>query len=242
MRKVHIGTSGFLYRHWRGNFYPEKLPQKRWLRHYSERFSTVELNVTFYRLPEKKTFTRWYEESPPGFTFSIKGSRFITHVKRLLSPREPLDRFMDGASGLKDKLGVILWQFPPNFGKHTERLGDFLKALRPHDARNAFEFREESWLDEEVITLIRQEGQCLCTADWPPFIDSLPLTSDFVYIRRHGRGGRYGSCYSKGQLRSDGERIMRYPNNVRDVFIYFNNDARGYAPRNALELKDILGH
>lgn len=237
---AYIGCSGFSYPHWKGVFYPGGLPRKKWLDYYCKKFSTIELNVTFYRLLKKETFRKWYEATPEGFTFSLKGSRFITHVKRLREPKEPLKLFMERAVVLKEKLGVILWQFPPGFGKDTDRLGGFLEALRPYGMRNTFEFRDESWIDEETVSLLRKEGCALCMADWPLFLDDLPLTAGFAYIRRHGRGGGYDSCYSAEELKKDARRIRKYLKQGKDVFVYFNNDAFGYAPRNSLELKGIL--
>jgi uncharacterized protein YecE (DUF72 family) len=240
MPGVYIGCSGFLYNHWRGVFYPEKLAKRSWLEYYAEVFATVELNVTFYRLPKEKTFVKWYEETPEGFSISLKGSRFITHVKRLKDPEEPVRRFMELALLLKEKLGVVLWQLPPNFKKDTERLAVFLKAIRPYGLRNAFEFRNETWVDMNTFSLIRDEGHALCMADWPPFADDLPVTGDFVYMRRHGRGGSYDTCYSRNELGKDAGRIRGYMRKKKEVFIYFNNDYSGYAPRNARELMELL--
>lgn len=241
MPRANIGCSGFLYPHWRDSFYPRGLPQRRWLEYYSGRLSTVELNVTFYRLPEKEAFRKWHGETPAGFTFSLKGSRFITHVKRLKSPAGPVGLFMERALALEEKLAVILWQFPANFKKDASRLEEFLGALRPYGMRHAFEFRNETWIDKEIASLLKGEGQGLCMADWPPFVDDLPVTAGFVYLRRHGRGGGYDTCYSTEELRGDAARIRKYLRGRRDVFVYFNNDAFGYAPRNALELKEMLG-
>lgn len=240
MGGLYIGTSGFMYRHWRGNFYPDGLAQNRWFIHYSSVFNTVELNVTFYRLPEKRTFEKWHSETPEGFVFSVKGSRYITHVKRLLSTAEPLGLFMDRASALKEKLGVVLWQLPPNFGKDAGRLRGFLKNLRRYKTRNVFEFREESWFEKDIVSLLKEEGHAICSADWPPFADRPPVTSDMAYIRRHGHGGSYDGCYSMKDLKSDARLIRRHLRDGLDVYVYFNNDVRGYAPRNALELKGLL--
>jgi uncharacterized protein YecE (DUF72 family) len=240
MPEAHIGTSGFSYDHWRGAFYPEGLAKSKWFSYYCERFSTVELNVTFYRLPKEDAFKRWHSETPDGFKFALKGSRFITHIKRLKDPTEPLKMFMERARVLREKLAVILWQLPPNFKKDTERLKGFLKALKKYRRRNAFEFRHESWLDDGVIALLMEENACMCMADWPPFIDELPVTADFVYIRRHGKGGNYDTLYSTDELKKDARRIREHLKAKRDVFIYFNNDAMGYAARNALELKERL--
>ncbi|HXX56806.1 MAG TPA: DUF72 domain-containing protein, partial [Thermodesulfovibrionales bacterium] len=240
MPTLNIGCSGFSYDDWKGIFYPEHLQKKRWLEYYAEKFSTVELNVTFYRLPEKETFTRWYSETPPGFLFSVKGSRFITHVKKLKACEEPLNVFFSRVSALRDKLGVILWQLPPGLRVDPPRLADFLELLKPHDVRSAFEFREETWITKKVISLIEKGKASLCMADWPPFLDELPVPANFVYMRRHGVGGNYASSYTREQLKGDAARIRKYLKQGKDVFIYFNNDASGYAPANAGELLTLL--
>ena len=240
MPELKIGCSGFNYGGWKGNFYPPDLPQKKWLDFYCKIFNTVELNVTFYRLPLASTFSKWHNETPSDFVFSIKGSRFITHIKRLLDPQEPLEIFFERALNLKEKLRVVLWQFSPSFKINIERLKFFLKLLKKYPVKNTLEFRHESWITEEVIDLCRKHNISLCTADWPEFIDELPVTSDFVYIRRHGKGGSYATCYSKAELKKDAKRIRNYLKNDKDVFIYFNNDAFGYAPKNAKELMEML--
>ncbi len=241
MAKVRIGCSGFMYDHWRGVFYPEGISKKQWLQYYTGVFDTVELNVTFYRLPKRESFTGWYEKSPQGFSFSIKGSRYITHIKRLKEPEEALERFLDVAANLRDKLSVVLWQFPPGFGLDYDRLRDFLFMLRKYRVRHTFEFRHPGWIVPEVTGLLREEGHAFCMADWPGFINELPATADFVYMRRHGHGGRYDSCYSLEELRKDAARIKGYLKQGLDVYMYFNNDAFGYAPKNAVELKELLG-
>ncbi len=241
MPETYIGTSGFSYSHWRGPFYPEGLSQSKWFGYYCERFSTVELNVTFYRLPEAKTFRKWLGETPEGFRFALKGSRFITHLKKLKDPSEPLRAFFQRASELREKLGVVLWQLPPSFGRDEQRLEAFLRALGHYGGRNAFEFRNDTWLDKTVIDMLREHGAGMCMADWPPFIDELPLTADFVYIRRHGRQGSYATRYSPRELRSDAGRVRKYRRRRKDVYMYFNNDYRGYAALNALEMKEMLG-
>ncbi|MEW6002472.1 MAG: DUF72 domain-containing protein [Nitrospirota bacterium] len=241
MANLEIGCSGFLYDHWRGNFYPEDLPRSRWLQYYSEEFSTVELNVTFYRLPERETFAKWYSSTPENFVFSLKGSRFITHVKKLKDCEEPVEAFFSRASLLREKLGVILWQFSPTFKLDLERLKDFLEVLRPYNTKNTFEFRNSTWINKKVVGLFKKENAMLCMADWPDFLDDLPLTADFVYIRRHGEGGSYATSYSGESLKKDARRIKTYLKQKKDVFIYFNNDAYGYAPKNARELKNLIG-
>lgn len=240
MPGVHIGCSGFMYDHWRGPFYPQELPKRRWFQFYAGVFGTVELNVTFYNLPPKETFTRWYEETPPGFVFSVKGSRFITHVKKLRGVAEPVEAFCSRALALREKLGVVLWQFPPGFRMSVDRLSEFLSLIRPYGLRHTFEFREKTWISKAVISSLREEGACLCMADWPEFLSDLPVTADFVYFRRHGAGGNCATSYSPAELRSDAARVRSHRRQGRDVFMYFNNDAQGYAPRNAQELLALI--
>lgn len=240
MADVFIGCSGFNYRHWRGAFYPEKLPQKRWFDYYWNVFSTVELNVTFYRLPLPATFAKWRQETPDSFTFAIKGSRFITHVKRLTDTEQSVQHFFDAALNLQEKLKVVLWQFPPGFQVTIERLHDFLRQLQQYPVRQTFEFRHGSWLTPETVDLCREYGVSICMADWPEFLIETPQTTDFVYIRRHGHDRSYTGNYSTDELAADAARIKTYRENGIDVFIYFNNDLGGYAPRNALELQQML--
>ena len=240
MPKLAIGCSGFNYPHWRGVFYPERLPQRQWLAHYASVFSSVELNVTFYRLPKPSTFAKWRLATPAGFVFSLKGSRFITHVKRLRNPEEPLERFFSAALELQEKLGAVLWQLPPRFRADSQRLERFLKLLDGYPVINTLEFREKSWLGAETVSLCREHNVPLCMADWPQFLVETPLTADFIYIRRHGRQGDYATEYGQWELAGDAERIRGYLEGGRDVFIYFNNDALGHAPKNASELKEML--
>lgn len=237
MPTLNIGCSGFLYDHWKGTFYPEALPKRQWIEYYFSRFSSVELNVTFYGLPDKETFTKWYKETPRDFIFSIKGSRSITHVKKLKASPEPVDVFFSRALALKEKLGVILWQLPPGFKADTARLAEFLELLRPYGVRNTFEFREDTWISKKVTSLLEKENASFCMADSPEFLNDLPVTSDFVYIRRHGDA----RLFPAEQLKADARRIKAYLKQKKDVFLYFNNDASGYAPKNALELIKMVG-
>ncbi|MEN6317945.1 MAG: DUF72 domain-containing protein [Syntrophaceae bacterium] len=240
MSEMHIGCSGFNYAGWKSTFYPEGLSQKKWFEYYCGTFSTVELNVTFYRLPLSQTFEKWYRETPPDFVFSLKGSRFISHRKRLLDAEEPLDLFFERSSPLKEKLKVVLWQLPPNFAVNIERLRRFLKLLNRYPVRNTIEFRHRSWMIEEIFDLCRIHNAGLCMADWPSFINDLPVTSDFVYVRRHGLEGNYATCYSESELKKDAGRITNYMGAGKSVYVYFNNDACGYAPKNAQELKGLI--
>jgi len=241
MSSLAIGCSGFNYPHWRGSFYPWGMPQRVWLTHYASFFNSLELNVTFYRLPKPSTFEKWNLETPPGFVFALKGSRFITHIKRLRDPEEPLERFFAAALKLQEKLGAVLWQLPPGFKRDSQRLRLFLNHLKNYPVRNTIEFREESWLDDEAVSLCREHNIAICMADWPQFLKGgAPLTSDFVYIRRHGRSGDYATGYNNEELAFDAELIRGYLKGGRDVFIYFNNDADGYAPKNASFLREML--
>ncbi|RMG67732.1 MAG: DUF72 domain-containing protein [Nitrospirae bacterium] len=240
MAEVRVGCSGFMYNHWRGVFYPEDIPKGKWFDYYTTRFDTVELNVTFYRLPKPSSFKRWYSNSPEGFCFSLKGSRLITHLKRLKGVEEPLENLLSLSSLLREKLSVMLWQFPPGMERDLQALEEFLKLLKKWKIRSAFEFRNPSWIDREVTELLKHHGQSYCQADWPEFNLDLPVTADFIYIRRHGQGGRYNSCYTDEQLKADAKRIRGYLKKGLDVYIYFNNDAHGYAPKNATTLKELI--
>jgi uncharacterized protein YecE (DUF72 family) len=237
---VMIGCSGFIYDHWRGSFYPTGLSKNYWLEYYCRHFNTVELNVTFYRLPARETFSKWYRTTPEGFSFSLKGSRFITHVKKLKDCAEPIEVFFSRASLLKEKLGAILWQFPPTFSIDIDRLKEFLTVLKQYSMKNTFEFRNKTWINKKIIDLLEQENAAFCLADYPDFLNKLPLTADFVYIRRHGKDGSYATSYSKEVLKKDAKKIKSYVRQKKDIFIYFNNDAYGYAPKNAAELKTLV--
>jgi len=245
MPRILVGTSGYNYRHWwNGVFYPSTLPQKGWLEFYSQFFDTVELNVSFYRLPNRKTFEGWYQRTPGYFLFSVKGSRFITHIKRLKDCREPLEAFFDHAQGLRKKLSVMLWQLPPKFTKNLERLQEFCSLLRDISASNpvrqVFEFRDKSWFCPELYWLLNEHNFCLCLAHSSILPSVEMTTADFVYIRFHGGESLYGSNYSEGELRDWSKRIGEWLKEDLDVYSYFNNDAFGFAVKNASALKELL--
>lgn len=240
MGSFFVGCSGFNYFGWKGRFYPPDLPQRKWLEFYSRVFKTVELNVTFYRLPKKETFRRWFKETPDDFSFSVKGSRFITHIKRLDEPEEPLEQFFRAAKALGEKLKIVLWQFPPSFQIDLEKFKRFVDLLPPYETRNAFEFRHPSWIDENVRDILKEMGYTYCMADWPPFIDDLPPTTNYVYLRRHGHGGNYASLYTREELERDAQRVKEFLEKGIDVYVYFNNDAYAYATQNARELIELV--
>lgn len=238
--KIYIGTSGYIYYHWREVFYPAALPSYKWLEHYTKFFKTVELNVTFYRLPQESAFKSWYKRTPKDFIFVLKGSRFITHVKKLQGVVQATKLFFGRASLLKEKLGVILWQLSPSWKKNTERLEKFLKLVSQYKIRQAFEFRHESWFCEEVYKILKKYNVALCLADSPYYPKVEKVTADFVYLRFHGGKILYGSRYSKKEMQEWAKKIKRWIKRGLDVYAYFNNDAFGYAVENANELKNLL--
>ncbi len=236
--QLWIGTSGWVYPHWRGVFYPDDLPQGRWFAHYARHFATVEVNNTFYRLPGEAAFVRWREQAPPGFRYALKANRFLTHIKRLNDCAEPLERFLSRARLLGDRLGPLLYQLPPHWHCRPERLAAFLPLL-PGDLTHVLEFRDESWLVEPVFDLLAQHGVGLCLASMPGLPCPLRATSPVVYMRMHGWQYLYGDKYPLDELRRWAERLAAFQAEGRDVYVYFNNDAFGYAVENALELKAI---
>ncbi len=243
---ILIGTSGYNYPHWWNDvFYPSRLPQRKWLEFYTQYFDTVELNVSFYRLPKKEVFDSWYKRTPKKFSFAVKGNRFITHIKRLKDCREPLSLFFDHASALKEKLGAVLWQLPPRFKSNKERLEQFCILLstlpRSKPVRHAFEFRDESWYCEEIFRILQEFNFALCIAHGSglPLIEK--VTSDFVYLRLHGGEVLYGSNYSDKELNRWAKKVKNWIAKRKTTFLYFNNDAYGFAVKNALTLKRMLG-
>lgn len=235
MAQYFIGTSGWVYPHWRGTFYPHKLPQAQWLQYYAEHFTTVELNNSFYRLPTEQAFQGWHSRSPDGFRYSVKASRFITHVKRLKNVAEAVETFLSRARYLDDKLGPLLFQLPPGMQRDDERLESFLSML-PRRFRYAVEFRHESWLDDTVFDVLRRYNTGLCVCDMPGLACPLLATADFAYVRFHGASGLYSSCYSDEELDSWALKIAELAKGRDEVYIYFNNDADGFAIQNAKTL------
>jgi uncharacterized protein YecE (DUF72 family) len=238
---VRIGCSGWNYAHWRGLIYPKGLPARRWLEHYATLFDTVEVNSTFYRLPKREAVANWVAESPRGFLFAIKVSRYLTHVKRLRDVPEGLAILHDRIEPLlrSEKMGPLLWQLPATFHRDDERLAEALRALPPGE-RHCFEFRHESWFVEPVCALLREHGVALVIGDHPqrPF-QSHELTAGWTFVRFHyGSRGRGGN-YSETELREWAGRVRAFRRNG-DVYCYFNNDWNGYAVRNALTLGSIL--
>lgn len=238
MTNIYVGCSGYLYDHWKGIFYPADLPKKLWFQYYTRRFWTIELDVTFDSLPNKETLTRWYEESPPGFLFSVRGSRFITHVKKLKAAAESIDVFFSRVSALKEKLGVILWQLPPGLQADPARLADFLDILKPYGVRSAFEFIESTDVSKKMISVLERGRASLCVNDWPQAQHNFP--SHFLYIRKPGEDRSTAAGLSPEELKTDAARIRKYRRQGMDIFFFFTNNGLGSAPKNASELILIL--
>lgn len=235
--EIRIGTSGWHYRHWLGTFYPAELKSSQMFAYYQRFFDTVELNNSFYRLPTPEAFDAWRDAAPPGFIFAVKGSRFLTHNKKLKEPEQALQNLLPRAEVLGEKLGPILFQLPPKWKVNVERLDEFLCAL-PKEHRYAFEFREPTWHAESVYATLRRHNAAYCIHELAGFHTPLEVTADFAYVRLHGPGGKYQGCYSDERLCEWAERIAGWSRKLRAVYVYFDNDDSGYAPRNALELKE----
>jgi len=239
--RAFIGTSGWNYDSWIGPFYGD-IRKKSWLRFCAEQFTAIEVNATFYRLQSWETFKRWRNETPRDFRFTIKGNRFLTHNKKLADPLPAIRLERERAEGLGDKLAAVLWQLPQNFHKNMERLERFARALgRWRRPRHAIEFRHVSWFDAEVLECLRRYGIAVCqsdAADWPIW-DT--VSTDLVYVRLHGHEATYSSAYNESELRDWATRIRRWRRQGRDVHVYFDNDALGAAPLNALRLLELAG-
>jgi uncharacterized protein YecE (DUF72 family) len=240
MGKVHIGTSGWHYKHWIGPFYPGKLPSSKMLRFYVEHFDTVEINNSFYRLPAPTAIQAWCRETPPGFCFAVKASRYITHNRKLNDPKETVEKFMSVAEKLERRLGPILFQLPPGWKLNLERLDNFLSGL-PRHHRYVFEFRNPTWNVPEVFGLLHRHNAAYCIYDLAGFQSPIQITANFTYIRLHGpAANKYQGDYTESALRTWASRISAWRNDLKHIFAYFDNDQAGFAPKNARELKKML--
>jgi uncharacterized protein YecE (DUF72 family) len=241
---AYIGCSGWQYKSWAGTFYPPALPLSKWLPYYTQRFGTVEVNNTFYRLPEASTFAAWRDATPPGFIVAVKASRYLTHLTRLRRPSQPLARLLTRAAALESRLGPILYQLPATLQFDLPRLNAFIRAAAAQEKRVSFarplrhvvEFRHPSWYRDETFDALRRAGMTVCLHDMPgSAIDRTP-DPRFVYVRFHGTTGKYSGSYSMTVLR----RWAKYVNETcaagRDAYAYFNNDIGGTAVRDAQAL------
>ncbi len=236
---IRIGCSGWNYRHWRGAFYPEKLPVKRWFEFYAQQFGTVEINNSFYRLPKAETFDKWRDQAPPGFCYAVKANRFLTQAKKLKDCEEPLGWMMAPTRHLQPALGPILYQLPPSLGIDLERLEAFL-ALLPGDLTHAFEFRHKSWYIDETLDLLDRHGAGFVAHDFPGIASPRAATGPLAYVRFHGGRGKYWGRYSDEVLVGWTDWMMEQARAGRPVWAYFNNDTEAAAIHDAHSLKAMV--
>lgn len=234
---IHVGTSGYVYAHWKGLLYPPLLPPSLWLTLYAQLFRSLELNTTFYRLPPPDAAARWHDATPPGFTFAAKGSRFLTHMKRLLDTTTGPERFFERVAGLGDKLSVVLWQLPPKMKADPGRLDAFL-AEQPAGLRHAVEFRDDRWYSNDVCRVLEKHGVAFCEHDLLP-LPPPRLTAPFRYVRFHG-GTAHGGRYGRAGVRDAAVELARWRDAGGDAYVYFNNDVGGHALTDAITLMRLL--
>jgi uncharacterized protein YecE (DUF72 family) len=240
MARIRIGCSGWNYRDWRGPFYPEKLPAKDWFSFYAETFDTVEINNSFYRLPKPETYRKWRDQAPEGFCYAVKASRFLTHNKKLKEPEGPLDLLIGNARNLGPHLGPILYQLPPGWKLNRERLEHFLKQL-PKDLTHVLEFREPSWLTEEVLALLDAHDVAFCTHDMPGMKVPRRASGKAAYVRFHGHKSKYRGRYPDAVLQDWANWLVTQAREGRAVWAYFNNDYDADAIQDALTLRVMVG-
>jgi uncharacterized protein YecE (DUF72 family) len=236
---IRIGTSGWYYDHWKERFYPTDLPKSKWFEYYAQHFDTVEINNTFYHLPKEQTLRRWHELAPPGFLYAVKANRYITHIRKLHDASEPLERFFERANLLGSTLGPILYQLPPSLHKNLELLADFIKLL-PKRKTAVFEFRHESWYEDDTFDLLGKSGVSFCIHDMPGKESPCVVTGKTIYVRFHGTTGRYAGDYPESQLRDWADWLKAQAQNAAAIYAYFNNDVQGHAIKNARQLREHL--
>lgn len=237
MSRVRIGTSGYQYKHWKGDFYPQDMAVKDWFDHYTKFFDTVEINNTFYRMAQAETFAEWKAAAPKDFCYVIKYSKFGTHRKKLKDPQGHVNYFLERVVHLGDTLGPVLVQLPPKWKRNVERLRNFLEVT-PRDLRWAIEVRDPDWLDEEFYAVLREFNAALVIHDMIPSHPRV-TTANWIYLRYHGQN--YAGSYTEAELSKIADDIKDHRQHGRDVFAFFNNDLGGHAVRNALTLKKMLG-
>jgi uncharacterized protein YecE (DUF72 family) len=237
---IHIGCSGWVYKHWRGILYPEGLPQKRWFERYAQDFDTVEINASFYRLPLASTFDGWRDKAPPGFRYALKVNRFITHLKKLVGVADAVQDFAALARRLEHSLGPLLYQLPPSLKRDLGRLEGFLQTV-PRDLINVFEFRNPEWYVAETYDLLDRYGASFCVHDMPGSKTARIAVGPIAYLRFHGGEGKYWGRYSDEGLLSWTDWILNQSRQGRSVWCYFNNDIHGHAIHDAQTLKSMVG-
>lgn len=240
MTDIRIGTSGYHYKHWLGRYYPAGTKPSQMLAHYIRDFDTVELNNTFYRLPEESAFDGWRDATPRDFLFAVKGSRFISHMIKLKDAQRGLTNFLPRAERLGRKLGPILWQLPPKWNVNLERLEEFLSIL-PRKHRYTFELRNETWINDEVLEVLRKYDAAFCIYELAGYQSPLELTTNWTYVRLHGPTSfKYQGSYSDEQLAEWAARIRKWSRKLDAIYVYFDNDDSAHAVRNALTLKEMV--
>lgn len=237
--KIHIGTSGWHYKHWKGVFYPEDLKDSDQLPFYVQRFNTVEINNSFYRQPSESTFKKWKEQAPADFLFAVKANRYITHLKKLHEAAAYTTNFIQLSAQLGKKLGPFLFQLPPSLKLNLTRLSDFADGL-PKGYRYAFEFRNPEWYISDVYDVLRRHNCAFCIYELAGHQSPVEITADFAYVRLHGPGGKYQGKYTDSVLAEWAERCRMWQQTKKDVFFYFDNDEKGYATDNARTLAASL--
>lgn len=248
---LRVGCSGWNYKHWRGPVYPPEIPARLWFDHYAALFDTVEINNSFYRLPDPSTFAAWRERAPENFLYAIKASRFLTHLKRLIEPEEPVTRLFEHARELGEKFGPILYQLPGSFHRDLPRFDHFLSILprtigeiggepSARALQHTIEFRNPSWYVDETYSVLKSHAIALCIHDKAGSAITSPIDSPFVYVRFHGPGGRYFGRYERRRVADWADRLAEQWRGGRDVYAYFNNDPEGMAVFNALEMREEL--
>ncbi len=252
---IRIGTSGWYYDHWRGRFYPEDLPKSDWLSYYASQFDTVEINNTFYHLPQEQTLKKWHKLAPANFLFAVKANRYITHIKKLKGTKDELKRFFERIKLLKKHLGPVLYQLPPMLHKNLKLLSSFLEllpkkrvarasspCLHGQDGRATavFEFRHESWYTDDTFKLLDKFGAGFCIHDLSGQLTPKIIAGNVIYIRFHGTSGRYAGNYTRPMLAKWAEWIKANRESVSAVYAYFNNDVLGHAVANARTLKSLV--
>jgi uncharacterized protein YecE (DUF72 family) len=240
MADIRIGTSGYHYKHWLGRYYPEGMKASEMLKHYLRDFDTVELNNTFYQLPNESTFDAWRKNTPSDFLYAVKGSRFITHMIKLKDAQRGLTNFMPRAERLRGKLGPILWQLPPGWKVNVERLEEFLSLL-PKEHRYTVELRNETWMTDAVLEVLHKYNAAFCIYELAGYHSPIELTADWTYIRLHGPTAfKYQGSYSDEQLAGWADRIRAWSKKLKGIYVYFDNDDSAYAVYNAMTLKRMV--
>jgi len=238
---IHIGTSGWHYAHWKGPFYPKNITSPEFLEYYADHFSTVEINNSFYRLPEQESIQSWYDNVPADFVFAVKASRYITHMKKLKDPEQPLSALLGKIGILKEKLGPILFQLPPSWRINAERLKSFVEKL-PSNHTYAFEFRNTSWFDASIYKILEEHGAAFCIYHLSGLLSPRRVTANIVYVRLHGPGSAYQGQYDLQALSDWAQAFLTWRREGREVYCYFDNDEAGYAARDALRLESLVKH